>query len=166
MYDGVPAASVDSISKVAVVGASWTEYPLPGHEIPGSPYNQLVTRPDGTTGAGYGYFPKELGTQLGVSVDVWGYSGQRLDQTGFQHIDEVIAKNYDFIILDHFVNDFNYYGEAGFNTFLSFVKQYAKKCRQHGARLAFCLPCFTNGYAQAVGLGMWHENFLKGIGTL
>lgn len=164
MYDKVPALSVDGISKVAVVGDSWSEFPGAGGAIPGSAYNTLIVRPDGTTGDGYGYFPKELATQLGVSVDNWGYGGQRLDQTGFQHIDDVVARGYDVVVLEHFVNDYN--SSEGMDTYISYVKQYVKKCKQHGIRVVLLLPCYTNSLNQSLGLGEWHEALAPGIGSI
>jgi hypothetical protein len=163
MYDQIPSASVDSITKVAVVGDSWTEFPTSNAALPDFKYNTPITRPDGTIDYGYGYFPKELASSLGVDVDIWSYGGNRLDQSAFEHINEAISKDYDYIVLCHFVNDYN---SEGFDTYLTYLKQYAKKCRQHGVRLVYLMPCFTNGIAQGTGLGAWHDKLLPGLGSI
>jgi hypothetical protein len=167
MYSQVPAVEIDANTKIAVLGDSWTQFPTTSHPvIPNSPFNVVVTRPDGTTGDGYGYFPKELARLTGAQVDNWGKSNMTAANWGLVMIDEILAHDsYDYLIIEFFINDRND-GTTKAQWKKNIVKL-ANKCQAAGVRPIIVMPCATNSDSQsfdeANGLGAWHEYIVQGV---
>ena len=168
MYSQVPAISIDSSTKIAVLGDSWTQFPTTSQPvIPNNPFNVVVTRPDGTTGDGYGYFPKELARLTGAQVDNWGKSNMTAENWGLVKIDEILAHDsYDYLIIEFFINDRT--AGATIEQWKKNIVKIANKCQAAGVRPIIVMPCGTNSDAQAFGagsLGEWHENVVQGFNT-
>lgn len=166
IYPSVPAPIVDGVTKIAVLGDSWTQFPhinqgLSDH----ADWNTAVTRPDGTTGDGYGYFPKALAQFTGAQVDNWGKSDMRADNWGLVKINDVLEHaKYDYLIVEFFINDLN--AGISLETWLANIKRICDKCKQFGTRPVFVMPCGTNGTPQTASLGIWHEAVVKGLGVV
>lgn len=133
---------IDSSSVVAFFGSSNTQFPslqVADNLCPNDDANATVVRPDGTSGDGCGYLPKELARLSGAVVDNWGKSGEKT-QYGLDKIAEVFSrKRYTHIILSFFGNDLN----AGIapSTVISNIRrmcEYAKGCG--------CIPVVLLGY--------------------
>lgn len=167
MYSQVPAVEIDANTKIAVLGDSWTQFPTTSHPvIPNSPFNVVVTRPDGTTGDGYGYFPKELARLTGAQVDNWGKSNMTAANWGLVMIDEVLAHDsYDYLIIEFFINDRN--DGTTKEQWKKNIVKLANKCQAAGVRPIIVMPCATNSDSQsfgdANGLGAWHEYIVQGV---
>ena len=160
MWDSVPLANVNQLTRIAVLGDSWTQYPLSGG-ISGSDYNEIVERPDGTQGDGYGYFPKELATASGAIVDNWGKKDQTTVSWAFPMIDKILEKNYDYIVIEFFLND----RSAGMTmeAWRQNLQMLCDKCSRKNVRPILLMPCWTNSQVQSTGLGIWHEAIVSGI---
>lgn len=130
--------------KIAVLGDSWTQFPSAGDGLADyAAYNEIVTRPDGTQGNGYGYFPKELARVTGADVDNWGKSNIRADNWGLPEIDNVLSHaDYDYILIEFFLNDFN----AGISVsdWLHNIRKLAQKAIAKGVRPIIICPCRSN----------------------
>lgn len=163
MYQTVPLPIVDSVTKIAVLGDSWTQFPNINNGLTGfAEWNEVVVRPDNTQGDGYGYFPKALAMYTGAIVDNWGKSGMRADNWGLPNINKILeSARYDYLVYNFCINDKN--AGISVDAWLSTMKRIASKCKPFGTRPVFVLPCCTDSQSQSAGLGIWHEAALKGL---
>lgn len=165
MYQPVPAPIVDGVTRIAVLGDSWTQYPTADISLPRYPdWNTVVTRPDGTTGEGYGYFPKALANFTNAHVDNWGKGGMRSDNWGLVKINDILNyARYDYLIVEFFIND----QTAGMSVsdWKQNIKRICDKCKQFGTRPIFIMPCGVKSSPQKAELGKWHEEVVKGLGA-
>ena len=164
MYQGVNTPNISSFTKIAVLGDSWTQFPGVGNGLSDhSSWNEVITRPDGTNGDGYGYFTRELSRYTGASVDNWGKANMTAENWGLVKIDEVLNHAfYDYLIVEFFINDIN--AGTPSSSWISNIKAICNKCKRAGVRPVFIMPCGTNSYSQATSLGIWHEAVLEGLG--
>lgn len=156
---------IDSTSIVACYGSSNTQYPLPNASyigiVSGDPFNTLVTRPDGTDGDGYGYYPKELAKVTGAVVDNWGKSGERTEY-GLEHIHGIFdTKRYTHIIFTFFGNDLN--GTYTYEQVINNIWEMCEYAKGHGA-----IPIIVTAYGTAAGnqtvkYGKLHEFLMQSI---
>lgn len=139
---------IDSSSVVAFLGSSNTQYPslqVAENLCPGDVANAIVIRPDGTTGDGCGYLPKELARLSGAVVDNWGKSGEKTTY-GLEKIASILQhKRYTHIVLSLFGNDLNA-GTAPSEVITNIRRmcEYARGCG--------CIPVVLQGYgAESTG---------------
>lgn len=165
MYQPVPAPIVDRVTRIAVLGDSWTQYPTADISIPSYPdWNTAVTRPDGTTGEGYGYFPKALANFTNAHVDNWGKGGMRSDNWGLVKINDILNyARYDYLIVEFFINDQT--AGTSVSDWKQNIKRICDKCKQFGTRPIFIMPCGVKSSPQKAELGKWHEEVVKGLGA-
>ena len=165
MSTRVPVVGSLSGKKVAFLGDSWTQFPGSANALPEySSYNTVVTRPDGTTGDGLGYFPKEFARVTGATVDNWGKSNMRADNWGLVKIDQLLAHDtYDYVFIEFFINDYN----AGISTeeWAANIAKIAQKCKSAGARPIIAVPCMVNS-ATVNPYGIRHEFAMRGFSLL
>ena len=159
----LPAPSIVSGKTVAVLGASWTQFPTSGNGLSIYPeYNVIVTRPDETEGDGYGYFPKELARVTGATVDDWGKSGMRVDNWGLEIIDTILStKHYDYIIIVFWLNDFN--GGVSLETWADNLVKLIERCKSACVKPIVLTPCRTNSNSSYAG---WYQRVLRGEGLM
>lgn len=165
MYQPVPAPIVDRVTRIAVLGDSWTQCPTADIALEDhADWNTVVTRPDGTTGNGYGYFPKALANFTKAQVDNWGRGGMRSDNWGLVKINDILNyARYDYLIVEFFIND----QTAGMSVsdWKQNIKRICDKCKQFGTRPIFIMPCGVKSSPQKAELGKWHEEVVKGLGA-
>ena len=163
MYQTVPLPIVDGVTKIAVLGDSWTQFPNINNGLTEfAEWNEVVVRPDNTQGDGYGYFPKALAMYTGAIVDNWGMSGMRADNWGLPNINKILeSARYDYLVYNFCINDKN--AGISVDAWLATMKRIASKCKPFGTRPIFVLPCCTDSQSQSAGLGIWHEAALKGL---
>lgn len=165
MYQVIPTPIVDGVTKIAVLGDSWTQYPTADIALEDhADWNTVVTRPDGTTGNGYGYFPKALANFTKAQVDNWGRGGMRSDNWGLVKINDILNyARYDYLIVEFFIND----QTAGMSVsdWKQNIKRICDKCKQFGTRPIFIMPCGVKSSPQKAELGKWHEEVVKGLGA-
>jgi hypothetical protein len=149
--------------RVAVLGDSWTQFPAVGNGLSDhSSFNEIVIRPDGTQGNGYGYFPKELARFTGAIVDNWGKSNMRADDWGLPMIDTVLDyADYDYLILEFFTNDANY--GIPYSTWAKNLAKICRKCEARGVRPIIMGPCRNNGVS--IYASYWKTMFM-GVGAI
>lgn len=162
LFSETPLPSLEE-KQIAVLGDSWTQYPQTNDATvtPGDAFNVVVTRPDGTTGDGFGYFPKELERITGASVDNWGKSGETTEWALTQ-IDKILShKVYDILIIEFGLND----RSTGIT-----IEQWkenlitiANKAKLRGVRPIILAPTVTNSDSQSLQMGEWFEKLINGL---
>lgn len=157
---------INADSIVAVAGSSNTQYPPANAPyislVAGDPFNVLVTRPDGTTGDGYGYYPKELASVTGAVVDNWGKSGEKTTY-GLSTIHGIFqTKRYSHLIMSYFGNDINTTG----NTYKGLMKrvwELLEYSKNHGAIPVMVMSYGTSSDGQKANYGKFHEYLMLGV---
>lgn len=133
---------IDSSAVVAFLGSSNTQFPslqVAETLCPDDVANAIVIRPDGSTGDGCGYMPKELARLSGAVVDNWGKSGEKTTY-GLEKIASILQhKRYTHIVLSLFGNDLNA-GTAPSEVITNIRRmcEYARGCG--------CIPVVLQGY--------------------
>ena len=152
-------------SIVAIMGSSNTQYPPIRANyielVSGDSFNEIVERPDGTTGDGYGYYPKELAKQTGATVDNWGKSGETTSYGISTLFDVFSKKRYSHAIFSYFGNDIN--AKVGYLEIIGNIWEMCEYAQGHGA-----IPIIVCGYGtassgQTVSYGMLHDYLMQGI---
>lgn len=163
MYPSIPLPLLDSVTRIAVLGDSWTQFPVLNNGLADfAEWNDVVVRPDNSQGDGYGYFPKALAQYTGAIVDNWGKSGMRADNWGLSSINKILDyARYDYLIYNFCINDYN--ANKTINEWKAVMKRIASKCKPFGTRPIFILPCCTDSPSQSFGLGEWHEATMRGL---
>ena len=161
LYTDAPSLSG---ARIAVLGDSWTQYPPSNNAtvIPSDAFNVNVTRPDGTNGDGYGYFPKELARLTGATVDNWGKSGSTTEDWGLVKIDEILSHAaYDYIIIEFFTND----RVQGFTPerIVANLRTLAMKAKKKGVTPIIIMPCCTAAIGQSTSHGELRNYMIGGI---
>lgn len=162
LFAETPVPSLEG-KKIAVLGDSWTQFPLTTDATvtPGDPFNTVVTRPDGTQGGGYGYFPKELARITRATIDNWGKSGET-SEWALTQIDTILAHNvYDYIILEFGLNDRN--SAISIAQWKANLTMMANKAKLRGVRPIILSPTVTNSESQSNDMGEWFENLMNGL---
>lgn len=156
--------TIDSTSVVAVLGDSFTQFPgldVANSLMPSDEFNDIVVRPDGTTGDGCGYYPKELARLSGAVVDNWGKSGETTSW-GLEQIAKIMNhKRYTHIIISLFANDIN--RGVPVPTIISNIRMLAEYSRSHG-----CVPIILMGYptesdSQSIGWNGMYDCLTQGF---
>lgn len=156
---------IDETSVVACFGSSNTQYPPSNANyinlVAGDPFNELVIRPDGTTGDGYGYYPKELAKVTGAIVDDWGKSGEWTTY-GLSHIKALFdTKRYTHVILSFFANDIN--GSSTYEKVIENIWEMCEYVKGHGAIPVMLTSYGTASSGQNTGYGRLHEFLQLGV---
>ena len=162
MPSDVPVVSLSG-KRVAVLGDSWTQFPQVGNGLADhSSFNVVVTRPDGTTGDGYGYFPKEFARVTGATVDNWGKSNMRADNWGLPEIDKILAfADYDYMLIEFFTNDWN--ASITPEVWAANIAKLCRKCEAKGVRPIIMGPCRNNGNSY---FNTYWSKMHRGIGVI
>lgn len=133
---------IDSSAVVAFLGSSNTQFPslqVAESLCPGDAANAIVTRPDGSTGDGCGFLPKELARLSGAVVDNWGKSGEKTAY-GLEKIASILQhKRYTHIVLSLFGNDLN--AGAAPSEVITNIRRMCEYARGCG-----CIPVVLQGY--------------------
>lgn len=133
---------IDSSAIVAFLGSSNTQFPslqVAESLCPSDAANAIVTRPDGSTGDGCGFLPKELARLSGAVVDNWGKSGEKTAY-GLEKIASILQhKRYTHIVISLFGNDLN--AGAAPSDVITNIRRMCEYARGCG-----CIPVVLQGY--------------------
>lgn len=155
---------IDSSAVVAFLGSSNTQFPslqVAESLCPGDAANAIVTRPDGSTGDGCGFLPKELARLSGAVVDNWGKSGEKTAY-GLEKIASILQhKRYTHIVLSLFGNDLNAgIAPSAVITNIRRMCEYARGCG--------CIPMVMLGYgsessSEANSYALMYDDLTQGF---
>lgn len=152
-------------SVVAILGSSNTQYPLPNAPyidiIEGDADNEVITRPDGSIGDGYGYYPKHIARLTGATVDNWGMNGQTTFW-GVDQLDEIFAtKKYTHIIFTLFGNDLN--GGIEKDVIIDNILRMCNYAIAQGCRPYVIMSYGTASSTQTYNYGRLHDMLIEGM---
>lgn len=156
----IKTPTIDSNTKIGVLGNSWTEYPEKDRVDFGAlqqgipeddPDMVEAFRPNGDKLTGLSFFPRELARCTGAKVDCWGKGGSTSENWGLVTIDEALNHTqYDIMIIEFYINDFN--GGMPFNEWKNNIKTMCEKCIKKGVRPVVLMPTWTASAQQSYNL--------------
>lgn len=137
------ARVIDKNAKTVVMGDSWTSF---YSGVLGSEVQSLMAADGG-------------GGEV-ISVGVGGTTAEQ----GLASFDSAVVPHAPSqVLINYFTNDHNQYGDAGYDRWRIAMYRLGIRCQEIGARPIFVMPLPTSSLTQAIGHGIWSDNFGQGL---